>query len=218
MATTVWATRSATVGTPSMRTPPCDFGISTPLTGGGKYDPDDIRFQIRYRLFFRSSSKAAKVCPSTPGAPLLAATRLYASQTCCLGISNGLTCDAGMFSSLPPRTLRSWLIEVTVLMSRPLGSAPTSRQQGLHSYYGPVRQRTPHRYSVPTVSASARSPSRPTGPTLPVERPPYRRSPSHVPCKSSRPGSRRLCAGQSGGRGHLSPRLPRNRAGWSPVT
>src|SRR5674476_1151851 len=149
MATTVWATRSATVGTPSMRTPPCDFGISTPLTGGGKYDPDDNRFQILYRLFFRSSSKAAKVCPSTPGAPLLAATRLYASQTCCLGISNGLTCDAGMFSSLPPRTLRSWLIEVTVLMSRPLGSAPTSRQQGLHSYYGPVRSE--HRIGTPCL-------------------------------------------------------------------
>ena len=31
MATTVWATRSATVGTPSKRTPPpCGFGISTP--------------------------------------------------------------------------------------------------------------------------------------------------------------------------------------------
>src|ERR1700694_4497650 len=48
-------------------------------------------------------------------------------------------------------------------MSRPLGSAPTSRQQELHSYYGPVRRRTPHRYSVPTVSASARSLSRPGG-------------------------------------------------------
>src|SRR6266851_4189170 len=52
-------------------------------------------------------------------------------------------------------------------MSRPLGSAPTSRQQGLHSYYGPVRRRTPHRYSVPTVSASARSLSRPEGQTGP---------------------------------------------------
>ena len=37
MATTVWATRSATVGTPSKRTPPpCGFGISTARTGGGK--------------------------------------------------------------------------------------------------------------------------------------------------------------------------------------
>jgi hypothetical protein len=52
-------------------------------------------------------------------------------------------------------------------MSRPLGSDPTSRQQGLHSYCGPVRRRTPHRYSVPTVSASARSLSRPGGPNRP---------------------------------------------------
>lgn len=47
MATTVWATLSATVGTPSKRTPPsCGLGIATALTGGGKYDPELIRFQI----------------------------------------------------------------------------------------------------------------------------------------------------------------------------
>ncbi len=46
-----------------------------------KYDPDDIRFQIRYKLFFRSSSKSAIVCPSTPGAPLFALTFSHASQT-----------------------------------------------------------------------------------------------------------------------------------------
>ena len=80
-------------------------------------------------------------------------------------------------------------------MSRPLGSTPTSRQQGLLSYCGPVRRRAPHRYSMPSVSASARSLSRPGGWTSPSERPTYRCSPSHVPCKSRRPGSRRLCAG-----------------------
>jgi RimJ/RimL family protein N-acetyltransferase len=37
MATTVWATRSATVGTPKILVPPpCGFGISTAFTGGGK--------------------------------------------------------------------------------------------------------------------------------------------------------------------------------------
>jgi hypothetical protein len=36
MATTVCATLSAIVGTPSIRTPPpCGLGISTALTGGG---------------------------------------------------------------------------------------------------------------------------------------------------------------------------------------
>jgi hypothetical protein len=39
--------------------PPCCFGISTARTGGGKYVPDDIRFQILYRLFFRSASNPA---------------------------------------------------------------------------------------------------------------------------------------------------------------
>ncbi len=45
-AATVCATLSATVGTPSILVPPDALGISTALTGGGKYVPDDIRFQI----------------------------------------------------------------------------------------------------------------------------------------------------------------------------
>jgi hypothetical protein len=58
------------VGTPSIRVPgPCAFGISTALTGGGKYVPEDIRFQILYKLFFRSASNAPMDCPSAPGAP-----------------------------------------------------------------------------------------------------------------------------------------------------
>src|ERR1035437_9300202 len=56
-----------------------------------------MRFQILNKLFFRSDSNSSRVSLSTPGAPLLAATRLYASHTCCLGMSNGLTCDVGMF-------------------------------------------------------------------------------------------------------------------------
>jgi len=45
IAATVCATRSPTAGTPSKRVPPEDFGISAARTGGGKYVPDDIRFQ-----------------------------------------------------------------------------------------------------------------------------------------------------------------------------
>ena len=46
-ATTVWATLSEIVGTPrTLVPPPWGFGISTAFTGGGKYDPSDIRFQI----------------------------------------------------------------------------------------------------------------------------------------------------------------------------
>jgi len=50
IAATVCATLSPTAGTPSILVPPEDFGISTARTGGGKYVPDDIRFQILYRL------------------------------------------------------------------------------------------------------------------------------------------------------------------------
>jgi len=39
-------TRSEIVGMPSGRLPPPSFSISTSRTGGGMYEPDDIRFQI----------------------------------------------------------------------------------------------------------------------------------------------------------------------------
>ncbi len=74
MATTVWAILPATVGTPRILTPPDAFGISTAFTGGGKYDPEDILFHSRYRLFFKSCSNCPADCPSTPAAPLLALT------------------------------------------------------------------------------------------------------------------------------------------------
>ena len=96
-----------------------------------------------------------------------------------------------MFSSLPPGTDAP--VDRNDIPDEPAPSLhPHPSEQELHRYYGPVRRRAPHRYSVPSVSASARSLSRPWGLR---PRTPYRRSPSHVPCKSRRPGSRRLYAG-----------------------
>src|ERR1019366_9244200 len=86
---TICAIRSDTVGIPSFLSPPFAFGIFTVRTGGGKYLPDDIRFQILYRFPFRFLSKSAIDCSSTPAAPWFAFTRLYASQTSCLEIQNG---------------------------------------------------------------------------------------------------------------------------------
>src|SRR6266581_1034232 len=107
MAATVWAILSATVGTPSIRTPfPTFFGISTALTGGGKYVPELIRFQSLYRLFFRSCSNSWRDCPSTPPAPSLALTLRYASHTTCFEIANGfglgLAGGSSCFGSCPP--------------------------------------------------------------------------------------------------------------------
>lgn len=64
-----------------------------------------------------------------------------------------------MLSSVPPSPRRAWLINRTFPMSRPLGSTPTPSQQGLLSYYGPVRPRAPRRYSprqrfCPALAAS----------------------------------------------------------------
>ena len=102
-ATTVCATRSATVGTPRILVPPpCALGISTALTGGGKYVPEDRRFQILYRLPFRSFSNSSTVSPSTPGAPLFALTFSHASQTAHFEISNGLPGDFQLVHTTPP--------------------------------------------------------------------------------------------------------------------
>jgi hypothetical protein len=57
---------------------------------------------------------------------------------------------------------RAWLTGQTSPMSQPLGSAPTPSQQGLLSYYGPVRPRAPRRYSPPPGS------SRPVGSLSPL--------------------------------------------------
>ena len=81
---------------------PCAFATSTARTGGGKYVPDDIRFQILYRLPFRSFSKSATDSPSTPGAPLFALTFSHASQTARLEISNGLPGDFSSSTRLLP--------------------------------------------------------------------------------------------------------------------
>src|SRR5450631_565804 len=87
--TTICATRSATVGMPRMRSPPFFFGMATAFTGVGKYVPDDIRFQIRYRLLFNSDSKSSIVSLSTPAEPALALTAFQASNTNSLGMTNG---------------------------------------------------------------------------------------------------------------------------------
>jgi hypothetical protein len=85
-----------------------------------------MRFQILNKLFFRSDSNSSRVSSSTPGAPLLAATRLYASEHLALGNIERLDLRRWHVFSLPPGTAPQ-LIESTFLMSRSLGSAPTSR-------------------------------------------------------------------------------------------
>ena len=87
----------------------------------------------------------------------------------------------------------AWLIDIDI----PDEPAPSLHhhpsEQRLPSYYEPVRQRAPR----PVLNASGvcrwHAPSRDLGTCDPGS--PYRRSPSHVPCKSRRPGSRRLYAG-----------------------
>ena len=64
-------------------------------------------------------------------------------------------------------------------------------EQRLLGYYGPVRQRAPQLVLSASGFCRWQAPSRDHH----EPRSPFRRSPSHVPCKSRRPGSRRLYAG-----------------------
>jgi hypothetical protein len=163
IATTVCATLSATVGTPSVRTPPPALGISTARTGGGKYEPDDIRFQILYKFPCRSVSNAASDCPSTPGAPLLASTLQYAFQTFHFEMSYGLLVDpdspmqllpdypVGCMRSLngPAPSLRSHYRSLTTTTSR----SASTRDLGTQRLTVSAAQRTPSRRDRGSIHA-----------------------------------------------------------------
>ena len=96
-------------------------------------------------------------------------------------------------ASPPPRTRRPRLNESTFLISRPLRSTPTPDSRSFTATTG--RSASERRVGTQCLRVSCRrhAPSRDLGGLRP--RSPYRRSLSHVPCQSRRPGSRRLHAG-----------------------
>src|SRR5215831_6704051 len=98
--TTVCAIRSDTVGIPSFLVPPFAFGISTCFTGGGKYDPDDMRFHSLYKFVDRFCSNIARVSSSMPAAPRLALTCWYASHTARFAMTKGFV---DVMSLIPAR-------------------------------------------------------------------------------------------------------------------
>ena len=83
----------------------------------------------------------------------------------------------------------------TFLISRPLRFTPTPASRSFTTNTGRSASKRRDRYSMPPVSAVGTLPlaARRTDPKGPDGR--FRRSPSHVPCQSRRPGSRRLHAG-----------------------
>jgi hypothetical protein len=84
------------------------------------------------------------------------------------------------------------LIESTFLMSRPLHSTPTPASRSFTATTG--QSASERRIGTQCLRFQPRhAPLRDLWGLRP--RTPYRRSPSHVPCKSRRPGSRRLYAG-----------------------
>src|SRR5260370_41253299 len=132
---------AASVGTPRTRVPPEDLGISTARTGGGKYVPDDIRFQILYRLSPRSFSNISMVTPSAPAAPLFALTLFHACHTSCFGMANGFPSRPDMFTRLLPGH-RPGCSGKQPQMSRPLRSAPITGTSALLRAGPPTRAAT----------------------------------------------------------------------------
>src|SRR5215469_5127158 len=128
--TTVCAIRSDTVGIPSFLVPPFAFGISTCFTGGGKYDPDDMRFHSLYRFLDRSCSNIVIVSSSMPAAPRSALTCWYASHTARFAITNGF---ADAMSLIPAERVGN--------PHQPDNAAPSlhPQLQGLLRYYGQLR-------------------------------------------------------------------------------
>jgi hypothetical protein len=134
------------VGTPKILVPPpCGFGISTARTGGGKYVPEDIRFQIRYKLLLRSASNSPMDWPSTPAAPSFALTLLYASHTSLFKMSNDLPFGSDLPTRVLPDQVRLFA-RTKPRMSQPLRSTPITGASSLLRAGPPAR---PHRYSTP---------------------------------------------------------------------
>src|ERR1019366_7439914 len=200
-ATTVCATLSATAGTPGILVPPpCGFGISTARTGGGKQMPEESRFQILYRLFFRSDSNSATVTSSTPGAPLFALTFSHASQTARFEISNGLPGAFNLSMRFLPEHFRL-IRRIKPRTTRSLRSAPVTGASPLLRTGPPARPAT----VLSPLRFSRSGNSLPDGPRTGAGQ--YQDAPSPVPRGSRRPGSRRLHAGHHLASKRISARL-----------
>src|SRR5674476_1207422 len=141
-----------------------------------------MRFQMRYRFPRRSVSKSSSVTLSTPGAPLLAFTCRYASQTSHLEISNDFPADFSLSMQLLPDTF-AVDPRTTPQMTLPLRSTPTAPSRD----FSATTNRSASTPQIGTQSLTGSSPLR----TLPLGAPntrgrQYQGIPSHVPCGSSR--------------------------------
>lgn len=102
-----WMTLSCTVGMPSIREPPFGLGISTRLTATGMYRPSRMCAQMLAPCFSKCARISLTVIPSTPGAPLLAITRLHAvcmfsgDSTSSSVISGYLLCSSSVQVCVP---------------------------------------------------------------------------------------------------------------------
>ena len=181
MAAAVWATRSATVGTPRTLVPACGSGTSTILTAGGKQPPrtPDSRSCTGCLPGLPRTPPPSTHPPPTLPYCLLLLTRCHAPITSCLEISK----------DLPPGTSDSDLL-ISSSSQRP--GRPTRTHHERPSPLAPLPLQEPRRYHEP------------------VRQHPTTRAPSPVSHRPSRPGSRRQHRRTPPGRhcGHTAGLIP----------
>ena len=154
--------------------------------------------------------------PVHPGGTLVGLDSLYASHTSCFGISNGLSCGPDMPTRSPPGASPGCSRETNRQMSRPLRSTPITRASPLLRAGPPA--------DAATVLSASRFPPRGAlplaAPALSAPGQQCRHPPSHVPCRSRRPDSRRLHAGHRLASKRAPARLipgPFNRPGFDVI-
>src|SRR5579864_235629 len=90
---------AATVGMPSVRTPPCGLGISTFRTACGMYSPAHSACLTFAQCALSHGFNSATVSLSTPGAPSFATTRSYAPSMLLRSTTASISRDASGFVS-----------------------------------------------------------------------------------------------------------------------
>ena len=122
--------------------PPCCFGISTARTGGGKYVPDDIRFQILYRVVLQIGLEAGDGLTVHPWRALICLHLPEGLPDLPLRNIKRLALRLQLAHAAPPRPTARLTGRTQPRTTLPLGSAPVTGASQLLRAGPPARPAT----------------------------------------------------------------------------